>query len=112
MPRLNRLLRLSLAALLLSAWQAALLHPLQHVDAQGAYVHIPGGGMPKAPGDKRAPNPPPCDVLAAVAACVASAPQFAIAAAAGIDAMHARETARPRGAPSLAYRSQAPPSLL
>lgn len=112
MPRLNRLLRLSLAALLLSAWQAALLHPLQHVDAQGAFVHIPGGGMSKAPGDKRAPNAPPCDVLAAVAACVASASQLAIAAVTGVDSIHVRETARQPGAPSLAYRSQAPPSLL
>ena len=111
MPRLNRLLRLSLAALLLSAWQAALLHPLQHVDAHGAFVHVPGGGMTKAPGDKKAPNPP-CDALAAVAACVASTPQIAIAAATGVDLIQARETARLPGAPSLAYRSQAPPSLL
>jgi len=112
MPRLSRLLPLSLAALLLSAWQVALLHPLQHVDAQGALVHIAGGGMPKAPGDKRGPNAPSCDVLAAVAACVASAPQPAIAAVTTVDSIHARETARLPGAPSLAYRSQAPPSLL
>jgi len=112
MPRLNRLLRLSLAALLLSAWQAALLHPIQHVDARGAFVHVPGGGASKAPGEKKAPNPPPCDVLAAVAACVASTPQSAIAALTGVESIRAGESARVTRSRSLAYRSQAPPSLL
>ena len=112
MPRLSRLLRLSFATLLLSAWQVALLHPLQHVDAQGAFVHVPGGGASKSPDGKRGSNALPCDMLAAVAACIASAPQPAVAAATAVDSMHVRETARLPGAPSLAYRSQAPPSLL
>jgi len=110
-PRLNRLLRLSLAALLLSAWQVALLHPLLHVDAQGVFVHIPGSGMPKAPGDKKTPKSP-CEALAAVAACIASAPQPAVAPLTDVEVIQWRGAARVPWAPFLAYRSQAPPSLL
>ena len=35
--------RIALAAVLLVAWQAALQHPIEHVDARGEFVHLPGG---------------------------------------------------------------------
>ncbi len=108
---LTRALRFLLALALLAVWQGALLHPLQHVDSKGAFVHVPGEFAPKVPGDRNAPNPL-CDAIAAVAACVASAPQIAIAALTGVDSIHKRETVRLPGALHLAYRSQAPPSLL
>ena len=107
----TRALRFLLGLVLLAVWQGAMLHPLQHVDAKGAFVHVQGNHAPKIPGDKNAPNPL-CDTIAAVAACVASAPQIAIAALTGVDSIHQRETVRLPGALSLAYRSQAPPSLL
>jgi hypothetical protein len=108
---LRRALWLVIAFVLISAWQAALQHPLVHVDGHGAFVHIGGGHVPHIPGDKKAPNLQ-CDVLAAVAACVGSIPQTVLATLAGTDLPNARAMARLPGAPSLAYRSQAPPSLL
>jgi hypothetical protein len=67
-PRLARLL---LALALLAGWQLALVHPLKHFDAQGGYVHL-GGGHPQ----DRKPGSPDglCDVIAALAACVAETP--------------------------------------
>jgi len=112
MPRLSRLLHLALGALLLAALQVALLHPLQHVDAQGAFVHVPGGGTPHTPGGRKAPAWPQCEVLASITACLASAPQIAVAATAGVETIHTRSAARLSGDLSLAYRSQAPPPLL
>ena len=57
--------RLALAAALVLAAQAALLHPLQHVDTQGGLVHVPG--KDKAPGKL-------CDALGAFGAWAADAP--------------------------------------
>jgi hypothetical protein len=111
MPRLNRLLRLSLAALLLAVWQGALLHPLQHIDAKGAFVHVPGSHAPKVPGD-RSSSKPLCDAIAAVSACVSGLPQAAPGALAGAESILARESVALFGAPPPAYRSQAPPSFL
>ena len=110
MPRLSRLLRLAFAALLVSAWQVALLHPLQHVDSGGAFVHIPGGGS-KAPGEKNGSRQL-CDAIAAVTACVASTPSVLVAARPAAAPTFAHEAPRAPRAPTLAYRSQAPPSLL
>jgi len=111
MPRLSFLLRISLVALLCAAWQSALLHPLQHVDANGAFVHVPGSHVPKAPGDKGGASPY-CDAIAAVAACVSSAAPLAVAAPAVADLDYLRDVAAPTRAPTPAYRSQAPPTLL
>lgn len=105
------LLRLSLAALLLAVWQGALLHPLQHVDAKGAFVHVSGKHLPKVPGDRNAANPL-CDAIAAVAACVSGSAQFATEAVAADESIFARPAVAPIAAPPPAYRSQAPPSLL
>jgi hypothetical protein len=110
MPRLNRLLRLSLVALLLAAWQSALLHPLLHVDANGGYVHVAGGQH--VPGDKKKTPNPLCDAIAAVVACVSGSAQIAVAIDPGVESIHPREAVALFGAPPPAYRSQAPPSLL
>lgn len=110
MPRLSFLLRLSLAALLLAVWQGALLHPLQHVDAAGAFVHVPGKNLPHGGGDKSANAL--CDAIAAVAACVAGTIPLTVPALAGISLVAPRQAAAPRAAPPPAYRSQAPPVVL
>jgi hypothetical protein len=114
MPSMNlsRALRFLLALALLGVWQGALLHPLQHVDAKGAFVHVPGGHAPKkAPGDKIATNAL-CDAIAAVAACVSGSAKIAVGAVPGVESIHLREIVALFGAPPPAYRSQAPPSLL
>jgi hypothetical protein len=107
-----RLLRLSLAALLLAAWQSALLHPLLHVDAHGGYVHVAGGQAPHVPGDKKKTPNPLCDAIAAVVACVAGSAKITVGINPGVESIHPRETVALFGAPPPAYRSQAPPSLL
>jgi hypothetical protein len=111
-PGLNRLLRLSLAALLLAAWQSALLHPLLHMDANGGYVHVADGHGAHVPGDKKkAPNPL-CDAIAAVVACVSGSAKIAVAIDPGVESIRPREAVALFGAPPPAYRSQAPPLLL
>ena len=64
-----RLARLLLALALLAGWQAALLHPLQHLDDNGQYVH-PGGDSGKSKPAKLLA----CDTLAALAACLPQMP--------------------------------------
>jgi hypothetical protein len=111
MPRLNRMLRLSLAALLLAAWQSALMHPLVHVNSDGGFVHVGGGKGSQAPGEKKLPNLL-CDAMAAVAACVAgSGSTLAVAPQFG-EQSFLSPVAALIGARPPAYRSQAPPSLL
>lgn len=108
---LRHAFRFLLALALLGVWQAALVHPLQHVDAKGAFVHVPGKPVAKVPGDGSSPTLP-CDALAAVAACVSGAAPLAAIAAPSVDSVPAREAVRPPGATLSAYRSQAPPALL
>jgi hypothetical protein len=107
----TRTLRILLALALLAVWQAALLHPLQHVDAKGAFVHVPGSHLPKAPGDQGG-SKASCDAIAAVAVCIDGSHAFAFgtAEAFGPIAAGARESAGI--AAPLAYRSQAPPAVL
>jgi hypothetical protein len=111
MPRLNRLLRLSLVALLLAAWQGALLHPLKHRDSSGGFVHFAGSSVPHGSGDKGGANAL-CDAIAAVAACVSGSAKIAVGAVPGVESIHPREIVALFGAPPPAYRSQAPPALL
>jgi len=107
---MTRALRFLLALALLAVWQGALLHPLQHVDAKGAFVHVQGKNVPTVP-DKNAPNPL-CDAIAAVSACVSGSATIAVDAVPGVESIHPRESVALFGAPLPAYRSQAPPSLL
>ena len=107
----TRALRILLALALLAVWQAALLHPLQHVDAKGAFVHVPGSHLPKSPGDKSGSNAS-CDAIAAVTACISGAALPAVAAVAEGDNSFRRPAVAPPRAPAPAYRSQAPPALL
>lgn len=55
-----RLTRLVLVVALLAGWQAALQHPIEHVDELGALVHVPGG---------ESAHDVQCDLLAALTAC-------------------------------------------
>jgi hypothetical protein len=60
------LARIVLVAALLAGWQAALLHPIEHVDEHGAFVHPQGGHSED--------GAPLCDQLAALTACTGQAP--------------------------------------
>lgn len=111
MSRLNRLLRLSLIALLLAAWQGALLHPLKHRDSSGGFIHLAGSSLPQGSGDKGGPNAL-CDAIAAVAACVGGALPLSIGALVQLNPVTELPGWQARLAPRLAYRSQAPPALL
>jgi len=105
----GRALRLVLAVALLAAWQGALIHPLEHLDHQGGFVHV--AATPHDP-DKEGGPSARCDVIAAVAACVGDSPALSFPAVPG------RDTPADLGGDALrspsppAYRSQAPPVLL
>jgi hypothetical protein len=101
---LSRFARIVVALALLAAWQAALVHPLAHVDELGGYVHL---GDPDGNPDKSQL----CDALAALTACAVHA-AFSFTAS----APHAPKPASRRYAVRVAepppFLSQAPPALL
>jgi hypothetical protein len=69
-----------LALALLAAWRAALLHPLEHVDERGRFVHLAGADGSDARGEndreERNPSDRLGDSLAALAACAVQAQVF------------------------------------
>jgi len=101
MSRAAKLARLFLAAALLAGWQAALEHPLRHVDEHGGFVHgsHDSGGTTELA----------CDAIAAVAAILGNHDAPTIAVAAATFAVPAFRGGRALGAARLAYQSHAPP---
>jgi hypothetical protein len=100
--------RLLLAAVLLAGWQSALLHPIEHVDERGAFVHAAGGhdGHEHEGGGEATAL---CDAIAAVAAVLGGHAAAPLPASAGPFAAPAYRGGGTHGAPRLAYRSHAPP---
>ena len=111
MPGLNHLLRIALAVLLLAAWQVALLHPIKHLNAGGSFVHV-AGAHPDSDAKKKSAADPLCDAIAAIAVCVGGAPWSSPAPAVAQVSIPESASSRAQSAALLAYRSQAPPSLL
>ena len=109
--RVARALRLLLSAALLAAWQVALLHPLKHLDSHGSFVHVAGGQDSSAPSKQSGRNAL-CDAVAAVAICVGGVQPLSVIALADSDPVPDSLVSPALGAPRLAYRSQAPPTLL
>jgi len=74
------LLAALLAVALLGGWRASLLHPLEHVDEHGHFVHLAGadGGDARGENDHDDGNPSNRlgDSLAALAACAVQAQVF------------------------------------
>lgn len=70
---LSRLARIALALVLLAGWQGALLHPLQHFDKHGGFVHVAGGHSGAKQGDKKQSASVLCDAIAALGACAPGA---------------------------------------
>lgn len=105
---MKRALRLLLAAALLVAWQQALVHPLAHVDAGGALVHLADAHDSHGRDHEDKPDPL-CDAIAAVAAAIGAGKTALEVPAYGAEALLDRQSASSAGALQLAYRSQAPP---
>jgi hypothetical protein len=105
-PRLARLL---LALALLAGWQAALVHPLKHLDAQGGYVHL-GAADSKDGKSGRADGL--CDAIAALATCAASAGTKIAPPCCRDASPAARDGALRLAAASPPFLSQGPPASL
>jgi hypothetical protein len=115
---LSLALQLALAAALLLAWQGALLHPLEHLDERGHFVHLGGADGrdmrgendrqdgPSDPSDKLG------DALASLAACAVAAVGHAALSRCASESTAFSAAPGPRGSPPRFYRSQAPPVLL
>lgn len=109
---LSRALRLVLAAALLAAWQGALVHPLEHVDEHGGFVHLAGGHHGHDHHEDHDHDDGAnalCGAIAAVAACVAGRIVLAMPSSAVADSATRAPLAVPRSVAAPAYRSQAPP---
>jgi len=110
--KLRFALQVLLAVALLIAWQGALLHPLEHVNAAGGYVHLADGHGQKGPGNEKSGANPLCDAVAAVALCIGTAQALAMVPVSRLELHRDFSSSAARNAPTLAYRSQAPPTLL
>jgi hypothetical protein len=99
-----RLGRLALAAVLLAAWQAALQHPIEHVDAAGAFVHVHPGHS-----NKGSTSGSLCDLLAALTACAAQALAYPGPPRADYEAPF-HPCSAPRAAEAPPFLSQGPPA--
>ena len=101
---LRRLAAGLLAFALLLAWQAALQHPIEHVDELGAFVHL----HDEHSGSERSDAEPLCDALAALTACAAHCqPDFLALAPQSKSALVPSCT--PRVAEPPPFLSQGPP---
>ena len=102
---LARLARVFLVVALLAGWQAALQHPIEHVDRLGEFVHVHSGHSHEGEPEGRSL----CDLLAALTAC--AAPTQAIFGHLQSDY---ESPAYPSSAPRLAeappFLSQGPPA--
>jgi hypothetical protein len=98
--------RLLLVFVLLAGWQAALVHPIQHVDSCGALVHLGDRD-----GDHGSAKGELCDILSALAACATPAfAFFRVETPHTVVPVEPRFTRRQAQAPP--FLSQGPPPLL
>lgn len=104
------LARLFLVVVLLASWQAALVHPLEHVDEHGRWVHV-DDGRERHDGSPSDPSAKLCDALSALTACAPGKALDALLAAAASRQFHfAAERMRRADPPP--FLSQGPPALL
>lgn len=97
------ILRLFLIVALLAGWQAALQHPVEHVDRAGGFVHgVPGDSPEKGP---------LCDTLAALTACASSAATV-VPVCVSLYAVPQFPAYEPRAAEAPPFFAQGPPSLV
>lgn len=106
---MRRALNLLLAFALLCGWQAALLHPLQHVGGDGELIHVEDGRHGAPAGKDDGAQHLGCDALGALASCVGGGTSMAPPGEPAFIAVDA--TAAPVAEPCapVVYPSQAPP---
>ncbi|TAK88401.1 MAG: hypothetical protein EPO20_02960 [Betaproteobacteria bacterium] len=110
LPVLGRLAPVFLAFALLAGWQGALLHPLQHLDEHGAFVHLADGHAGDQKSGKSGKSAL-CDALAALAACVAGAPLALVCVDCSQQPLSSHRS-EPRAAQPPPFLAQGPPALL
>jgi hypothetical protein len=99
--------RVVLAAALLAGWQSSLVHPLEHTDGNGGFVHLTDGHGH----DKKSSASELCDSLAALSAVAAGAARPVVADAAG-QIVLSRYSSDSRAAEAPPFLSQGPPKYL
>lgn len=114
MTALVPLARLLLVFALLAAWQEALLHPLEHVDEHGHFVHVAGtdGGDARGENDHEDGDPSARlgESLAALAACAAGTPSSTGPEPCGHELASFAYRGAPRAAEAPPFLSQGPPA--
>ena len=100
---LPRLARVFLAIALLAAWQAALQHPIEHVDELGELVHLHDGHSPVDAGAF-------CDLLDSLTACAPDPVAWAVAAQQFDNPPSSFTYGAPRVADAPPFLSQGPPA--
>jgi hypothetical protein len=96
--------RVLLVVALLAGWQAALEHPIEHVDEAGGFVHLHSGHSH----DQGSDGGLLCDALAALTACAAQAQVFP-ASENPIHRVASYPLDAQRPAPAPPFLSQGPP---
>jgi hypothetical protein len=97
--------RLLLSAVLLAGWQAALQHPIEHVDELGEFVHVDGGHSHEG-----SDAGPLCDLLASLTACASGTAILAVGAERFASLPPSTTHGAPRVAEAPPFFSQGPPS--
>lgn len=97
--------RLFLMLALLAGWQAALQHPIEHVDGLGTFVHLDDGRSHEG-------SAPLCEILDALTACTPDATPLLLAAEQPPHQFQSRAEVAPRVAEAPPFLSQGPPALL
>jgi hypothetical protein len=106
LARLTRAWQFLLLVALLTGWQAALQHPIEHVDELGEFVHLHSGHSH----DGGSGAEPLCDALAALTACVPEAAQPPVASDQFEYSLPPRHQGAPRVAQAPPFLSQGPPA--
>jgi hypothetical protein len=100
-----RIARIALAAVLLVAWQAALQHPIEHVNVLGEFVHVHSGH----PDENQSGAGSLCDLLATLTACAAPTQTVFGSFQSDYDSLSYPSSA-PRAAEAPPFLSQGPPA--
>jgi hypothetical protein len=101
----RRLLAIGLALALLAGWQAALQHPIEHVDELGKLVHVLDGHSHEG-----SDSQPLCDLLASLTACAPDTPMLAFGAERAASLSPTADLGAPRAAEAPPFLSQGPPA--
>lgn len=99
------LARLLLAVTLLAGWQAALQHPIEHVNELGELVHVEGGHSHEG-----SDAGPLCDLLASLTACAPEAAVWPVDAERFAGLAPSTTHGAPRVAEAPPFLSQGPPA--